>query len=260
MLRAGGCFLSTSCVPSSGSLTCRGLRGPGEQTRNVALPTRGSAALPRVPWPSRQRQSGLLGCWVKGDSPLLSLRRPGHLMGVSAVSERFHSLSKVTQGVCVGGRGVQGHGPGTHGPQGAQPGPHQPGLQTGDRLGGRGLAPPEADGATLPTSASVEAPPHPGGQHGRQAWTLAQPGCPHWQTPLTKGLAARTDLCSGGVPSFCPDERVSGLKPQHRSLSPGPVGESRASAFREPSLLRLPRHAPFLQACSNQGPWAPWQQ
>lgn len=186
LLRAGGCFLSTSCVPEAAPSTRGGLRGPGGADRERAPPNQRicSFRLPRAPWPSRQRQSGLPGCWAVGTPPPFP-RRPGHLMGVSAVSERFHSLSKVTQGVRGGKGRTRGHGPGTHGPQGARPGCRQETGWEGRVLPHLRLT------ATLPTSASVEAPPHPGGQRGRQAPTLAQPGCLHWQTPPRRALRLR---------------------------------------------------------------------
>lgn len=144
LLRAGGCFLSTSCVPAAAPSTCRGLRGPGGAVKERAPPNQRicSFRLPREPWPSCQRQSSLPGCWAVGTNPPF-LRRPGHLMGVSAVSERFHSLSKVTQGVRCGEGRTRGHGPGTDGPQGAWPGCIQ---ETGWE--GRGLAPSEATSHT----------------------------------------------------------------------------------------------------------------
>ena len=130
-----------------------------------------SFRLPRAPWPSHQHQSGLPGCWAAGTPPPFP-RRPGHLTGVSAVSERFHSLSKGTQGyqpsprdstacpraprVCVlGGRQDRAHRPGTHGLQGAQPAPHvSPVCRQETGWEGRGLAPPEADGHTAHLSFS----------------------------------------------------------------------------------------------------------
>ena len=113
--------------------------------------------------------------------------------------------------------------------------------------------------ATLPTSASVEAPPHPGGQRGLQAPTLAQPDRPHWQTPPRRALWLRGKLKGSertsavdGLPFSVLMNGCRALKPQHRSLLPGPVGESRASAFRRPCLPALARSLPA--GLLHQGP------
>lgn len=188
LLRAGGCFLSTSCVPAAAPPTCRGLRGPGGADRERAPPNRRicSFRLPRAPWPSRQRQSGP-AAGPRGQL-LLSREDLATSWGYQP-SPRDSTACPRSPRVCVlGGRQDQGHGPGTHGPQGAQPGPTSARFVDRRQAGRGGVLPHLRLTATLPTSASVEAPPHPGGQRGRQALTLAQPGCPHWQTPPRRAL------------------------------------------------------------------------
>lgn len=260
LLRAGGCFLSTSCVPEAAPSTRGGLRGPGGADRERAPPNQRicSFRLPRAPWPSRQRQSGLPGCWAVGTPPPFP-RRPGHLMGVSAVSERFHSLSKVTQGVRGGKGRTRGHGPGTHGPQGARPGCRQ---ETGWE--GRGLAPSEADGHTAHLSfGGSPSPPWwaawPAGPDPGPAWLPALADTP------TKGLEAPGGLRGSertpaveGLPFSVLMNGCRALKPQHGSLLPGPVGESRALAFRRP-WLPAPGTLPSCRPAPPRA-WAPWQR
>lgn len=152
------------------------------QPEDLQLPSSQSAlAFPPAPeWP---------GCWASGTAAPFP-RRPGHLMGVSAVSERFHSLSKVTQGVCVGGKA----GPGSRTRY-----PWTPGCSAGSHLSpvcrqetgweGRGLAPPEADGHTAHLSfGGSPSPPWwaawPAGPDPGPAWL------PALADPSTKGLAA----------------------------------------------------------------------
>lgn len=111
------------CARSSAP-TCRGLRGPGGAEEAPAPPSQRNCSFrfPRVPWllgPALLRPvPGAMG------TPSPFQGRPARLMGVSAVSKIFHSLSKATQCVCGEGR-TRGRGPGAHGPLGARPGPHQ---------------------------------------------------------------------------------------------------------------------------------------
>lgn len=248
------------CVPTAAPPTCRGLRGPGGAHKERAPPTRGSAAsvFPECPGlpASARAVSPAAGPW---GYPLLSQEDLATSRGYQP-SPRDSTACPRSPRVCVlGGRQDRGHGPGTHGLQGAQPGPHvSPVCRQETGWEGRGLAPPEADGQTAHLSfGGSPSPPWwagwPAGPDPGPAWLPSMADPPRralWLRGALRGSERTTAV--DGLPFSVLMNGCRALKPQHRSLLPSTVGESRASAFRRPCLPAPARSLPA--GLLRQGP------